>query len=173
MLFNPLPRLPFKKLLNGGAAHSVLSGEIAMAPRLNPWALRLRAVLSADRSNHFGSQKAIGISLPAILPSASLSGHVAQVVAVGSEPQMSGVDARGIVARMAHKHSSRDRTESHLIGNAMCKLIGAVNSEESVALRKSGRGPLPTIVLPLYVDFLPKQFGSYHMNMIAGAVTCE
>jgi hypothetical protein len=83
------------------------------------------------------------------------------------------VYAGRVVARMTYELSFGYRTMRHLIGDAMREFIFTVNSEEPVSFWESGGLPFPAIVPPFDFNFLPKQFRSYHMNMIAGAVTCE
>jgi hypothetical protein len=71
---------------------------------------------------------------------------VAGIVSVSSEEQMSGIDARRIVAAMADDHTVRDSPVGETPRNTMGTVDLAINSESTVVIAEPSSGPEPTFV---------------------------
>jgi hypothetical protein len=109
------------------------------------------------------------VPLPTPLPLA-----VGAIVGVVAEEQVCRVDARRIVAGVAHKHSVGDRAVVKLPRHAVCRNDSPVDTEMTVAplvVRGSGPGPAPVRLTDLGEESLPDSpVHSVNLTSRAGAV---
>ena len=90
-------------------------------------------------------------STSALPPSATLAHHVVDIRFRRSQEQVCRIDARRIVAGMAHEHPDRDGSVVKFVGEAMgtnCSHSSSVRTavEEPVAFRVEAASPQPALV---------------------------
>lgn len=175
LLFKMCPRLAMNDTIDCGRRHAVLKGEMALdcaiGKRLANGAYLLigqtRArVASAVQSCFRVLSHPVGVTSRAPFRIQAGAGAVAtglssllhrvlHIVLVCSQEQMGRVDARGIVAGVAHDKAGGDRTDQRLVNPAMRLFVGLMaNRELAVSCPVTRCRPYPAIAG--FVNLSPK-----------------
>lgn len=87
---------------------------------------------------------------------ASLARTILHIVSSTSQPQMRGIDARRIVARVTDIRVRGDRAIVQFVRKAMRAILFFASPERSVSSRLFGPLPQPTIIWAALVHFFPE-----------------
>lgn len=133
--------------------NAIFGGKFSAVPSL---------VSSANVANVLRCKLGIMLLLAAHRALASLCHHIVNVVLMGTEEQMGWIDAAGIVASVADKHSIRDGAVGKFIRYAMRWCGGNAAASWSycaVSILVAVREPLPAVIGAALVDLAPEAFG--------------